>query len=446
MSGQKEWPKTTTIPEINGIKRPNVTKNVWAISTTKFGCEFFKWDINKIEATQIAPFINAIGNIHGPAPKDRPGIDYAKMAIEMLTGKGNSHLPSPQKWFPQNNDNINKCKPFLNEIFKLLGAKPDHSPELPANQILLEKIKNDFSQTKQSKQEAIYFNGIFEGVMEEILKAMKKRPEEIYFVQPYSPKIVQYLAKNTPTMEQPLTAYFSVTTSLNQVAYTAEIVGWENKLDLTDERRDEVEDLITKHQPKEEGCYMEERGTPCVNLISIINLKKITNPFPVGNLIKISNNIPLQHRSRSGNWSYVYAVPEWVGLKETVLKEIYDQENEEKIQESEKLDDSVRQKRLAEAPKKPEQVQIVSKGFKRNQDVIVAVLQRAKGICEHCGHLAPFTRKKDDSPYLEVHHWVLLSNNGDDTVENAAALCPNCHKGFHYGDFKRKTGKKKSKL
>lgn len=45
---------------------------------------------------------------------------------------------------------------------------------------------------------------------------------------------------------------------------------------------------------------------------------------------------------------------------------------------------------------------------------------------------APFLRKKDNSPYLEVHHIITLANGVDDTVENAIAVCPNCHRELHF--------------
>nr|WP_275041241.1 HNH endonuclease signature motif containing protein [Halomonas meridiana] len=48
-------------------------------------------------------------------------------------------------------------------------------------------------------------------------------------------------------------------------------------------------------------------------------------------------------------------------------------------------------------------------------------------------NLAPFNRKSDGSPYLEVHHRKPLAEGGDDTVANAIALCPNCHRAAHYG-------------
>lgn len=41
--------------------------------------------------------------------------------------------------------------------------------------------------------------------------------------------------------------------------------------------------------------------------------------------------------------------------------------------------------------------------------------------------------KVNGEPYLEVHHVIPLSQNGEDTLENAEALCPNCHREKHYG-------------
>lgn len=70
--------------------------------------------------------------------------------------------------------------------------------------------------------------------------------------------------------------------------------------------------------------------------------------------------------------------------------------------------------------------------FQRNPDVVAEVLFRANGHCEHCGNPAPFTRRTNGSPYLEVHHTKSLVEGGEDTVENATALCPNCHRKSHY--------------
>ncbi|MBN2893295.1 MAG: HNH endonuclease [Bacteroidales bacterium] len=106
---------------------------------------------------------------------------------------------------------------------------------------------------------------------------------------------------------------------------------------------------------------------------------------------------------------------------------------EEKIKESEKLTKEERLRRLSLAPKKPEKTLSSTVNFKRNPDVVVEVLLRAKGICECCKKNAPFVKRKDKSPYLEVHHIIQLSDGGDDTVQNAQALCPNCHREKHFG-------------
>lgn len=91
-----------------------------------------------------------------------------------------------------------------------------------------------------------------------------------------------------------------------------------------------------------------------------------------------------------------------------------------------------RQLRLAVAPKMPRRVEVTSVAFVRNSDVIAEVLLRAAGVCELCGSLAPFIRKSNGSPYLEVHHRVRLADGGEDTVVNTVALCPNCHRREHY--------------
>lgn len=103
------------------------------------------------------------------------------------------------------------------------------------------------------------------------------------------------------------------------------------------------------------------------------------------------------------------------------------------VEESLRLGSEGRRERLRLAPKKPERVQVIAYEFLRNPDVVAEVLCRAKGICESCSKPAPFNRRRDGSPYLEVHHKIQLSFGGEDSVENAIALCPNCHRKSHYG-------------
>jgi 5-methylcytosine-specific restriction protein A len=70
--------------------------------------------------------------------------------------------------------------------------------------------------------------------------------------------------------------------------------------------------------------------------------------------------------------------------------------------------------------------------FQRDPKVKAWVLQQACGKCESCAQPAPFNGS-DGLPYLEVHHVRQLADNGSDTVTNAIALCPNCHRELHYG-------------
>jgi 5-methylcytosine-specific restriction protein A len=67
----------------------------------------------------------------------------------------------------------------------------------------------------------------------------------------------------------------------------------------------------------------------------------------------------------------------------------------------------------------------------RDPNVKAWLLVNSNGICENCNSKAPFI-STTGIPYLEVHHVKRLSDSGPDTPENAVALCPNCHKAFHY--------------
>lgn len=91
-----------------------------------------------------------------------------------------------------------------------------------------------------------------------------------------------------------------------------------------------------------------------------------------------------------------------------------------------------RAQRLRQAPTIPEQQIVLTRIFKRNPDVIAEALLLANGMCQGCNKVAPFLRA-DGRPYLEVHHRQPLGEGGADTIENAIALCPNCHRERHYG-------------
>lgn len=104
-----------------------------------------------------------------------------------------------------------------------------------------------------------------------------------------------------------------------------------------------------------------------------------------------------------------------------------------KVEVSARDTSAERRERLRHAKKIPRREPVTTYEFVRNPDVVAEVLFLANGVCGCCKKSAPFARRSDGSPYLEVHHLMPLSAGGEDTVENAIALCPNCHREHHYG-------------
>lgn len=101
---------------------------------------------------------------------------------------------------------------------------------------------------------------------------------------------------------------------------------------------------------------------------------------------------------------------------------------------SDSYEDQIKRlKKLDQAEKVPKSKQIMTTVFERNTDVVTEALLLSNGICFDCNSDAPFVRKSDMTPYLEVHHVVPLSEGGLDALENVVALCPNCHKKRHFG-------------
>lgn len=72
----------------------------------------------------------------------------------------------------------------------------------------------------------------------------------------------------------------------------------------------------------------------------------------------------------------------------------------------------------------------LKKTYIRNPIIALYAKTRANGVCELCGESAPFS--VDEKPFLESHHIIPLSEGGKDSIDNVAALCPNCHRKVHY--------------
>jgi 5-methylcytosine-specific restriction enzyme A len=285
---------------------------------------------------------------------------------------------------------------------------------------------------------ALYLNGVFEDVLQEIIMAQSKTPGLVCHLQPYKSDAIRLLKDISPTEENKVTCYISDTKSLDVIRYVGDIVGWEDKRDLAknEARLELLNRHMGKYQPSEKRIYLYidvEKTKECVNLISVKNLRRVETPFSVTTLIKVSDGRPHKVRKQSGGWTPVYELPSWMEASQIAVGVQLEAELEERISESKRLSAEDRRKRLEQASPKPVPIQIISRGFRRNPDVIVEVLQRAQGKCEYCNSDAPFFRAKDGSPYLEIHHRKPLSEGGNDTVDNAIAVCPNCHMELHYG-------------
>lgn len=102
---------------------------------------------------------------------------------------------------------------------------------------------------------------------------------------------------------------------------------------------------------------------------------------------------------------------------------------------NESLDDSSenRQRRLASRSTKSKVVYRLVQDYRRDPDVVAEALYRAEGFCEKCKEKAPFIKRSNGEPYLEVHHIIPLSQGGLDSLENVISLCPNCHREIHFG-------------
>jgi hypothetical protein len=158
------------------------------------------------------------------------------------------------------------------------------------------------------KQEALFINGVFDGVLEEILLVQRHLPDQIMFLQPYRTDPITHLRDDQPTVEDPMRLFLSVTNNLATVSYSAEIVGWDDKRKLSKEERSALSRLIWTLQPNEGGLYNESpiEGKESLNLIYIRRLSELPKPFPVSRLIKTSDSAPLSTgRTTAGGFSYV---------------------------------------------------------------------------------------------------------------------------------------------
>ena len=139
------------------------------------------------------------------------------------------------------------------------------------------------------------------------------------------------------------------------------------------------------------------------------------------------------HQDDSGARWFELAKRDSSSLPVLVNESEYNSDLSAKVEKALQGSKADRRARLRAANNRPRAITVVTTNYSRNPDVIAEVLDRAMGLCEGCRNPAPFPRRSNGTPYLEVHHVIQLADGGDDTVDNAMALCPNCHRKRHYG-------------
>ena len=156
--------------------------------------------------------------------------------------------------------------------------------------------------------EALFLNGVYESVLQEILAVQAYLPEQILYLQPFSSERIRRLAEEPPTVEHPMRMFASITDDLAVVHYVGEIVGWDDKRALDDAKVQVLNRVVRCLQPGEVEVYKRVRddGPLCVNLLYVRRLRKLSKPFSVDQLINVNTGQSLSTgRTTSGGWVYV---------------------------------------------------------------------------------------------------------------------------------------------
>ncbi len=205
-------------------------------------------------------------------------------------------------------------------------------------------------------------------------------------------------------------------------------MGWNGERTIYHKRFDKVPDALVKAK-NSVGCLFDTSE----DFTNYIDKFKSSNK----DFIRVAMNtslMPVMRRAHSkGAVDYLFSaftdnnednLPDFT---EVLAIEANQLERAKSLSYQERLNE------LKKADPKPKQIIVQQTIFLRNQNVVAEVLFRANGHCEQCKKPAPFVRQCDSTPYLEVHHKIRLADGGDDTVENAIALCQNCHRQTHHG-------------
>lgn len=133
------------------------------------------------------------------------------------------------------------------------------------------------------RDEAIFLNGVYATVLEDILKIQEYLPEHIMFLQRYAKDAIVRLRDHPPSVADSVRLYLSTTEELSMVAYMAEIAGWDDKAVISEEKRRVITRLIFTLQPTEDGLYNAsgDGAGQSTNLLHVWRLKRLDKPFSV---------------------------------------------------------------------------------------------------------------------------------------------------------------------
>lgn len=148
---------------------------------------------------------------------------------------------------------------------------------------------------------ALFMSGNYESNLQKIADVQAEQPEQILFIQPHGSRRIAYLRDNPPTVDDPVTMYCSISTDLNMVHFAAEVVGWDDKENISPQRREDIDKVINALQPGEGGVF--DTG---FNLIHVRRLVRVEPPFSVEKLVNISDQKPLSTKKWTAGFSYVY--------------------------------------------------------------------------------------------------------------------------------------------
>ena len=115
------------------------------------------------------------------------------------------------------------------------------------------------------------------------------------------------------------------------------------------------------------------------------------------------------------------------GNQDYVPEEVLQQEEDEADRDAKLLPDNVIARMSETEPDEfpGYQRRIVKTVSRPNALTRRYVQMRAQGRCELCGLKAPF--EVNGEPYLEIDHIIPLSKGGTNSIDNLAAVCPNCN-------------------